>query len=283
MKKTIILTAIIIFGAMMLCSCSNFFHKPDASPDPQAIDQEQQYVASAVNGDVDLDSLSLDELLALYDQFLKDDNDAANDGVEADLFYGDIEPKPGAADAEIGFEYSSGAQTAVYSDAPWEDKTVEALDITANMSPEDKAAYEAAMKELEDFDAQEFQNGMNEMIQGLEGFEDYDPEQQGGESGLLNEWPDNELTRQVPKPPFEDPMIVSGEDSITVMNTSSTLAEAKAYVEQLKGAGFTVEVYENTNEVAGYTIYTFNASNSKGYSVSLTFTSGTTTVNVIKG
>ena len=46
-------------------------------------------------------------------------------------------------------------QTATYSDKEWEDKTFEALDPTANMSPDDKAGYEAAMKELDDFDAEE--------------------------------------------------------------------------------------------------------------------------------
>ncbi len=280
MKRAIIGTALIVL-VCLLCSCSLFHTDPTDSSSPDA---EQDRLISVLNGNVDLDSLSLDELLKLYDEFLKGDNDALNDGAENDLFYRDVEIQPNSASAEIGFEYPAGAQTAVYSGDAWEDKTFEALDPSANMSPEDRAAYAAAIKELEDFDAEELQRGIDELLKGMEGFEDYDPDSQGtGDGpGILDEWPDNDITRQVPKPPFEDPMIIADDSSITVMRTGSTAEEAKSYANQLKNAGFDVDVYENTNEVAGYSIYTFTAENHNGLSVSLTFVSGTTTVNISK-
>ena len=64
-----------------------------------------------------------------------------NDGAENDLLYRDIDIKPNDHSAEIGFEYPTDVQTATYSDKEWEDKTFEALDPTANMSPDDKAGY----------------------------------------------------------------------------------------------------------------------------------------------
>ena len=286
MRRAIIVTFSMLF-ACLLCSCSLFqngIEAPAESTDSSSADPSQEQLISVMNGNVDLDALSLDELLKLYDEFLKGGNDALNDGAENDLLYRDIDIKPNDPSAEIGFEYPTDVQTATYSDKEWEDKTFEALDPTANMSPDDKAGYEAAMKELDDFDAEELQKSIDEMLKSMEGFEDYDPDSHGNgdDPAILNEWPDNDITRQVPKPPFEDPMIVADDDSVTVMRTGSTEEEAKAYAKQLKDAGFNKDVNESTNGIAGFSIYTFTAENQNGLSVSLTFASGTTTVSFNK-
>ena len=294
MKKTVIIFAIISLAMLLLCSCSllnsgDTESRPEISvpADTPSPDPETEALLNTVTGGVDLDSLSLDELLALYDKFLEGENDAMNDGAEYDLYYRDVETVSGA-DAETGYDFPENTQTAVYSDKAWEDKTYETLDITADMSPSDKAGYEAAMKELENFDAEEFQAGIDAMIEGLEGFEDYEPgdyseyDPDDDDPVIMNEWPDNEITRQVPKPAFASPTIVAGSDGITVMSNSSTLNEAKSYVKQLKYAGFTKDVYEDTNSVAGYDIYTFTAENQNGLSVSLTFAAGTVTVSISK-
>ncbi|MCR5694692.1 MAG: hypothetical protein K6G89_06945 [Clostridia bacterium] len=288
MKRSII-AIILLISICILCSCSLFegWDEPSnatADPSSPSSEEAQEQLISFMNGSIDLDSLSLDGLLELYDEFLKNGNDALNDGTENDLLYKDVEIKPNDPQAEIDFEYPADSQTAVFSDGPWEDKTYEALDPTVNMSDEDKAGYEAAIKALDDFDAEEFQSGIDEMLKSLEGFEDYDPDSYGtgDDPALQDEWPDNEITKQVPKPPFEDPVIVAGGDSVTVMQYGSTAEEAKAYADQLKNAGFTKDVYEDSNEIAGFVIYTFTAENQKGISVSLTFTSGTTTVNFSK-
>ena len=79
---------------------------------------------------------------------------------------------------------------------------------------------------------------------------------------------------------IEDPVTVADDDSVTVMQAGSSINESKAYAAQLRDAGFDRDVYEDTNEIAGYGIYTFTAENSNGLSVSLTYASGTTTVNI---
>ncbi len=294
MKKTVIIFTIISIALLLLCSCSLFGSdsEDDRSAasypaDTTSVSPETEELLNAVTGGADLDSLSLDELLELYDRFLEGENDVMNDGAEYDLYYREVETVSGA-DAEIGYDLPENTQTAVYSDKEWENKTYEALDITAGMSPAEKAGYEAAMKELEDFDAAEFQTGIDGMIEGLEGFEDYDPDDHGeyesseDDPVLLNEWPDNEITRQVPVPAFASPTIVADNDSIVVMSSSSTFSEAKTYANQLKTAGFTKDIYEDTNSVAGYDIYTFTAENQNGLSVSLTFAAGTVTVSISK-
>lgn len=287
MKKLMILCAVIAFSALLLCSCLLFGPGENTPPEDNtvALTPQQEKLKSVMNGSTDLDSLSLNELLELYDTFLEDDGviDALNDGAEYDLLYRDVELKVNSADAEIDFTHPENAQTAVFSDEKWVEKDYEALDPTANMSPRDKASYEAALSELEDFDVKEFQAGIDELLLGMEGFEDYEPPEIGsGDSQMLNEWPDNELTRQVPRPDFKDPMIVADSESVTLMAMNSSLDEAKAYASRLRAAGFTRDVNENTQSIAGYTIYSFYAMNSKGYSVSLSFTNGMTTLNLSK-
>ena len=79
--------------ACLLCSCSLFqngIEAPAESTDSSSADPSQEQLISVMNGNVDLDALSLDELLKLYDEFLKGGNDALNDGAENDLLYRDI-------------------------------------------------------------------------------------------------------------------------------------------------------------------------------------------------
>ncbi len=275
--KLIKLFAVFTVISVLLCSCSII----DAIKrifSGNAGTGNNELMQSLAAGNVDLDSLSLDELLKLYDEFLEDGNEAFNDGAEYDLFYRDIDLESVDASSEIGFDLPENAQRATFSDDEWIDKTFEALDPTANMSSEDKAEYESMIQSLDNFDANEFQSEIDEMLKGIDGFEDYDP----GEYTVSYEWPDNEITKQVPKPPFENPMIIVNDDSITVMQTGSTAEEAMSYAQQLKNAGFTKDVAENTQNVAGYSIYTFTAENGNGLSVSLTCASGTITVNISK-
>lgn len=286
MKKSILLIVLMIITSFLLCSCFLFGgqNETETTEGTTAEDVELDQIISAVNGNTDLDALSLDELLELYDKFLKDGRDALNDGAEYDLLYKDVEIGSGDASSEIGFDYYKGAQIATYSDDKWEEKkTFEALDPTANMSAEDKANYEQALQELEEFDVKEFQRGIDEMLKSMEGFEEYEPVEIGTDiPSISNEWPDNEITRQVPKPPFKDPMIVTDEESITIMQMNSKLEDAKSYAKQLKDAGFTIDVNENSNEVVGFSIYTFSAQNKNGLFVSLNFASGTTSVTITK-
>ena len=287
-----IVIAVVSACALILCACSNFGRKKD--PDdangtggyPEDVQlTETEKLVDDLNGAVDLDSLTLDELLALYDRFLSEDNDSLNDGTGYDLYYRDTDVVPGGAENEIGFDHSDGAQTAVYSDAEWKDKDVESLDVTEGMSAEEKAQYEAAVNELDSFDADEFQREIDDMLKDMEEFEDYepyDPEEHGTGDGpsFLNEWPDNEIAKQVPKPPFEDPLIVADDSSITVVKTEIDIDSVKQYVDSLKKAGFTLDANEDTNGIEGYVIYSYTAGNENGITVSLTFATDTVTVSI---
>ncbi|MBO4412126.1 MAG: hypothetical protein J5794_08075, partial [Lachnospiraceae bacterium] len=180
------------------------------------------------------------------------------------------------------FDYPESAQVAVVSDTPWVDKNWEALDITEGMTPEEKAAYEAAMGELENFNADEFQAGIDEMLQDQEGFEDYQPSSSPGDPKVSTEWPDSAIARQLPKPPFTRSMVVEEENSVMLTNNTATLQEVKAYVSEVKKAGFTESVNENEQNIAGYSIYTFTAENSAGYVVSIQFMAGTMTLSITR-
>ena len=119
MKKLFLILTVAAL-AFALCSCSfinnitNIINgKTEETPDPseatpEALSEEQEQLLSAVTGELDLDSLTLDELLKLYDVFLEGENDAVNDGAEYDLLYGDVEIKANDPTAEAGFEMQIG-------------------------------------------------------------------------------------------------------------------------------------------------------------------------------
>ena len=54
----------------------------------------------------------------------------------------------------------------------------------------------------------------------------------------------------------------------------------KAYAEKVKAAGFTVDPEETDENVMGMSVYSYSASNGKGYSVSVSFTAGVGGVTV---
>lgn len=93
--------------------------------------------------------------------------------------------------------------------------------------------------------------------------------------GLLNaEWPDNEYTKQVPTPDMKILHSNSDDDGFTVAFNNASAEQIKAYASKLKEAGFTTDAEEEDKEVMGMAIYSYTASNSDGYSVSLTFAVG---------
>ena len=256
----------------------------------ESLSPEEQQVSDVLTGKTNLDELSVDELLAYIDALQDPENAGLIQGAEYDILYKDEDLSGFRADAELSDDYPAGASVATVSDVPWEDKSWETLDITDGMSPEDKAAYEQALQELENFDADEFQTGIDEMLKGYEGFEDYDPDARetddSGDNGdnpeLAYDWPDNEFTKQLPKPDFENIMVVTDEESMTVVAMNSTVEEAREYAEKLKKAGFTESLDENERKVEGAVVYSFTASNGKGYEISMIHTSGMTNVSISK-
>ena len=285
----ILICASVILAALALTACSRFKKPagPGGEENTYPLTEAETTILSVAAGNFDLDSLSLEELNELYDKFLESgETYSINMGAEYDLLYKDVEINGFDPEAEADFTYSQDAQTAVFSDEKWIEKEYEALDITENMSPEEKAQYEAAIAELENFDADAFQREIDEMLKGMDEFSDYDPsEHQHGpdEPGIVKEWPDNDITRGLPKPDFKDPMIVSDTSSVTLVSTSSDVAAVKAYAAKLKAAGFTIDVNEQDNEFAGVAIYSFTAYNADGRSVSLSFAAGNASLSITKG
>jgi predicted secreted protein len=95
------------------------------------------------------------------------------------------------------------------------------------------------------------------------------------------DWPDNEFTRILPKPDFAVSFAQEINDGFTVM-FSANIDQLKAYVEQVKAAGFTVGAYTQDTEIMGMAIYSYNAKNADGFEVNVYSTSGASGLNVFK-
>lgn len=96
----------------------------------------------------------------------------------------------------------------------------------------------------------------------------------GGAAQLGGSWPDNELSRLLPKPDLTVAASVSDEESCTVSFAGATLEQVKAYAARVKAAG-----YEPTeeNEMSG--VYHLVAV--KGdYEVTVFFTGGAASVSI---
>ena len=94
-------------------------------------------------------------------------------------------------------------------------------------------------------------------------------------------WPDNELTKLLPKPDFDIGTTIDTTNSIVVTATA-TVEQAKAYAEACKGKGFTINEETEDMAMSGMVIFVYTAENNAGYMLSITFTSGSTTIMLEK-
>ena len=82
-----------------------------------------------------------------------------------------------------------------------------------------------------------------------------------GEDGqtaqLGGNWPDNEFTRLVPKPGFKLAGASTSEDEFSAAFQSVDVDQIKAYAEQVKASGFTVDAEEEDQNVYGFVVYTY--------------------------
>ena len=105
---------------------------------------------------------------------------------------------------------------------------------------------------------------------------------EGGEGQFGGNWPDNEYTRLLPAPGFElYASYVEGESFVATF-TSVTVEQIKAYVEQVKAAGFNVNETVEDQEIAGMVIYSFTAENANGYTVEIGYVNGTSSLTISK-
>lgn len=100
-----------------------------------------------------------------------------------------------------------------------------------------------------------------------------DPGGFGAGAVFSTQWPENEFTRQVPKPKFETSFGTSDED-ICVIITSATKDQLKDYVKDLKRAGFTKDASTTDESVFGMSVYAYEASNGRGYKVQVSSSMG---------
>ena len=118
-------------------------------------------------------------------------------------------------------------------------------------------------------------------IQNPDGTWTYEGE--NGEQGQYGgNWPENEFTKLLPKPDFALAAASTVDNDFTVAFVNVTTDQLKAYVEQVKAKGFTVDAETEDQEVMGISIYSYTAKNADGYEVSVVATQGTTGLSVTK-
>ena len=88
---------------------------------------------------------------------------------------------------------------------------------------------------------------------------------------LDGNWPENEFTKQVPKPKFQPTAANTQEKSFSVAFVDAKVEDIRNYVEELKNAGFTVNAENKDVEVFGVVAYSYKASNEAGYLVEVTY------------
>jgi len=95
-------------------------------------------------------------------------------------------------------------------------------------------------------------------------------------------WPDNEFTKQVPNPKFETTLGGVSSETEFVTLCSASIDELKAYVKDLKAAGFTKSADTTDTSAFGITVYNYTASNSKGYKVEVNSAIGINSITISK-
>ena len=87
------------------------------------------------------------------------------------------------------------------------------------------------------------------------------------------QWPDNEFTRQVPKPNFAVSVGSITDTEFAVLGSGATMENLRDYTKQLQRAGFNKNA-ETTDEAAfGMATYSYRADNNKGYQVEINYVS----------
>ncbi len=108
---------------------------------------------------------------------------------------------------------------------------------------------------------------------GSEGYQEGEPVIVEGENGEVyqygGDWPENEYTEAVPRPKIDVYAAGTEEEEFTVMFSGASVDDIKAYAEELKAAGFTVDPDEEDVSYGGMTVYTYSASNRDGFHVDL--------------
>jgi len=110
-----------------------------------------------------------------------------------------------------------------------------------------------------------------------------DAEGNEGKIGGGAEWPDNELTRLVPKPDMAVAAAnMEGDKSFTALFVNPNMDQLRAYAEKVKAAGFSKNVESEDQDVMGMKIFTYSASNADGVKVEIFSAMGTSGMSLEK-
>jgi len=97
------------------------------------------------------------------------------------------------------------------------------------------------------------------------------------------EWPDNEFTRLVPKPDFGELLgAVTAEDSFYVSFTDADFDQVRAYIEDVKAAGFTVNPTTTDETAFGIAVVSYTAWNAAGYKIEINSAMGVNGITISK-
>ena len=94
-------------------------------------------------------------------------------------------------------------------------------------------------------------------------------------------WPENEYTKQVPKPKFEVGLGTVTEEGYIVL-CGATIPELRDYVKDLQRAGFNKNSDTTDESAFGVTVYAYSANNSNGYRVEIGNAMGMSTISISK-
>jgi len=105
-----------------------------------------------------------------------------------------------------------------------------------------------------------------------------------GEGTVFTEqWPDNEFTRQVPKPGFELSAIgVTTAEGFVAMFVNVEPQQLRDYVKDLQNAGFTKDAETTDESVVGMYVFTYKAGSSRGYTVEVVSSFVVNTITISK-
>ncbi len=102
----------------------------------------------------------------------------------------------------------------------------------------------------------------------------------GNQTQIGGAWPENDLTKLIPKPSFALSAAGGNDGEFSVMFVDVALEDVKAYAEEVKAAGFTLEPesMDMSTDEGAYFIYA--ASNADGYRASVFMTGDLAGVSV---
>ena len=96
-------------------------------------------------------------------------------------------------------------------------------------------------------------------------------------------WPENEFTKQVPKPNFETSLGIPTDGNEFSVLCGASLEQLREYTKELKKAGFKKNESTTDQSAFGMTVYNYTASNGKGYTVEVNSALGVTSITIKKG